>query len=322
MIPRRDELTICFAHPVYDLQTCFEKRDTGIRSFQVWDGEELGRRAAEADILVISGLWRDDLLDQAPKLRFVQSISAGVDQYPKDLLAARGIPLASARGVNARAVSDHAFGLILTLTRRLAEAHDEQARHVWRGMGADPSKREDELGDKTLLVVGLGAIGDRIAKLGRAFDMRVLGIRRDPSAGAGQADAVYGMDAFESLLPETDIVVLACPLTKETANLVNARTLGLMKDTAYLVNVARGGCVDEDALSDALTTGQIAGAAIDVAVEEPLPASSKLWDLPNLFITSHTGGETRRYEDNVVDTLMDNLDRLWRGEASLRNQVV
>ena len=149
------------------------------------------RASREADVLLCSGLWRNDLIPRAPKLRFVQSISAGVDQYDKAAFAAAGIRLASAQGVNARAVSEHAMALILALARRLPEARDNQAKRLWRGMIGDLSRREDELGGKTLLIVGLGRIGNRLAQLAKAFDMRVLATRRDPAAG-GDADEVHG----------------------------------------------------------------------------------------------------------------------------------
>jgi phosphoglycerate dehydrogenase-like enzyme len=321
-IPRKDELTICFAHVAYQLQPQFERRNFGNRSFQVWNSDELNARIGEADVLVISGLWRDELVERGRKLRFIQSIGAGVDQFPKELLAQRGIRLASARGVNLRAVSDHAMALILALSRRLPEARDNQAKHVWRGMIADLSVREDELGGKTLLIIGLGGIGGRLARLAKAFDLNVIGFRRNPAAGKGAADAVHDLSALRSLLPEADVVALTCPLTEETENLIDAEALGLMKRSAFLVNVARGRCVDEAALVAAMREGRIAGAAIDVTAEEPLAPSSPLWDLPNVFVTPHTGGETRRYEDNVLDILQDNLNRMWHGDATLRNQVV
>lgn len=321
-IPPKDGLTICFAHVAYQLQARLEQRHTGLNSFQVSSRDELDARIGAADVLVVSGLWHDGLLELGHRLRFIQSIGAGVDQFPKDLLAERGIRLASARGVNARAVSEHAMALILALSRRLPEARDNQARHVWRGMIGDLAGREDELGGKTLLIVGLGGIGGRLATLAKAFELNVVGIRRDPASGKGAADSVHDLSALKELLPEADLVALTCPLTKETENLIDAEALGRMKRSAFLVNVARGRCVDQDALVAALAAGRIAGAAIDVTAEEPLAADSPLWDLPNALITPHTGGETRRYEDNVLDILQDNLDRLWRGETTLRNQVV
>jgi phosphoglycerate dehydrogenase-like enzyme len=322
MLPPRDRLTICFAHVAYQLQQRFSLRETGIASFEVRDRAALDRRIGEADVLVVSGLWHDGLLASAKKLAFIQSIGAGTDQFPRDALTRRGIRLASAQGVNARAVSEHAMALILAMARKLPEARDNQAKKFWRGMIGDIPRREDELGGKTLLVVGAGRIGGRLARLAKAFDLRVVGLRRNPAAGGEGLDAVHGIDALHRLLPEADFVALTCPLTKETENLIDATALGRMRKTAILVNVARGRVVDEAALIDALRAGRIAGAALDVTVEEPLPASSPLWEMPNVLITPHTAGETQRYEDNLLDILMENLDRLWRGDAQLKNQIV
>jgi len=322
MIPPSDKIAICFAHVAYQLHERFALLNTGIHSVAVRDPAALQDRIGEADVLVISGLWRNDLLDRAPRLRFVQAIGAGTHQFRRDELARRGIRLASARGVNARAVAEHAMALILALSRRLAEARDNQARRVWRQMIGDLARREDELAGKTLLVVGIGDIGGRLARLAKAFDMRVIGLRRDPSLGHGAADAVHPMSALKSLLPEADFVALTCPLTPETEKLVDAEALARMKPLAYLVNVARGRVVDETALIETLAARRIAGAALDVTVEEPPAPDSPLWGMDHVLITPHTAGETRRYEDNVIEILRDNLDRLWRGESQLRNQVV
>jgi phosphoglycerate dehydrogenase-like enzyme len=322
MIAIAEQIVICFAHVAYRLQERFSALDTGIDSFTVRDPEALEKRIGEADVLVISGLWRNQLLDQAKRLRLIQSIGAGTDQFPRDELAKRGVRLASARGVNAGAVAEHAMALILALSRRLPEARDNQRARIWRGMIGDLSQREDELGGKTLLVVGLGDIGGRLARLAKAFDMHVVGLRRHPAFGRGAADAVHGMNGLGSLLPDADFVALTCPLTAETENLLDAKALGRMKPTAHLVNVARGRVVDEAALMEALTTRRIAGAGLDVTAEEPLMPSSPLWAMENVLITPHTAGETRRYEDNVIEILLDNLERLSRGEQQLRNQIV
>ena len=159
MLPPKDKLVICFAHVAYRLHERFSVLDTGIRSFAVRDPETLEARVDEAAVLVVSGLWRNGFLDRAQKLRFIQAIGAGTDQFPREELAKRGIRLASARGVNYRAVAEHAMALILALSRRLPEARDNQARRVWRGMIGDPARREDELRGKTLLIMGLGQIG-------------------------------------------------------------------------------------------------------------------------------------------------------------------
>jgi D-2-hydroxyacid dehydrogenase (NADP+) len=322
MLPPNDKLAICFAHVAYRLHERFSVLNTGINSFAVRDPKTLDQRVGEADVLVISGLWHNGLLDRAKRLRFIQAIGAGTEQFPREELAKRSIRLASARGVNFRAVAEHAMALILALSRRLPEARDNQAKRVWRGMIGDPRQREDELGGKTLLVVGLGQIGGRLAHLAKAFDMRVVGLRRDPAAGGGAADAVYTMGEFKPLLPDADFVALTCPLTEETEKLLDAEALGRIKPSAYLVNVARGRVVDEAALVDALAAQRIAGAGIDVTVEEPLAPNSPLWRMEHVLLTPHTAGETRHYEDNVIEILRDNLGRLWRGEAQLRNQVV
>ena len=322
MLPPKSDLIVCCAHPAYQIHDELAARDAGIRSFPVRLRDELAQEVKEADVLVISGFWSNDLLASAPKLKFIQSIGAGTDQFDRDLLRARGVRLASAHGVNERAVSQHAMALILAMARRLPEARDNQARRLWRGMISDLAQREDELTGKTLVIIGLGRIGGRLARLAKAFDMEVIGVRRDPGAGTNGADSVHRFDRLPELLPRGDFVALTCPLTAETQNIIDAGALARMKRTAVLVNAARGKCVDEGALVAALQRGAISGAAIDVTAEEPLPSVSPLWNLPNVFIKPHTAGETCSYEENVVDILIENLDRLWRGETTLQNHIV
>src|SRR5262249_18283775 len=156
---------------------------------------------------------------------------------------------------------------------------------------------EDELGGKTLLVVGLGRIGSHLAGLARAFGMRVIATKRDPGAGGENADDVFSQGRLHEVLPLADFVALTCPLTPQTQGLISAQALSLMKPSAYLINVARGKVVDEGALIEALAAGRIAGAGLDCTVEEPLAAASPLWDIPNVLITPHSAGETRKYED-------------------------
>lgn len=267
-------------------------------------------------------LWRNELAGTARKLRFIQSISAGTDQYDQALLRERGIRLASAAGVNAQAVAEHAMALILALGRRLPEARDNQNAKRWRGMISEIAAREDQLAGKTMLIVGLGRIGARLARLAQAFDMRVIATKRDTATASGDADAGYGTDRLHELLREADVVALTCPLTPETENLIDAAALAAMKPTAQLINVARGRVIDEPALIDALQQRRIAAAGLDVTREEPLAEASPLWTMPNVLITPHTAGETQRYEDAVIDILLENLERLWRRDVELKNQIV
>lgn len=320
-LPSREKLTLCFAHAAYRMGERFAPRNTGLHWFEVRTLEDLKARIAEVDVLLVSGLWRNEMVAAAPRLAFIQSISAGTDQFSRDALRAVGIRLASAQGANERAVAEHAIALILAMARQIPEARDNQAAKRWRGMVGEIARREDELGGKTLVIVGLGRIGSRLATLAKAFDMRVIGVRQHPSRGAGAADEIVAQDRLLEVLPQADFVALTCPLTPGTENLIDARALAAMKGSAFLINVARGKVVHETALIEALGQGRIAGAALDCVWEEPLPATSALWSLPGVLITPHTAGETRRYEDNVLDILMENLARLWRGEAEIRNPI-
>jgi D-2-hydroxyacid dehydrogenase (NADP+) len=322
LLPPADRLAIGFAHVAYRTAEAFSARGTGIGHFEVTSLDDLERRAGEADVLVLSGLWRNHLLEKAPRLRFVQSMSAGTDQYDKALFARHGVRLASAQGVNEKAVAEHAMALILALTRQLHHARDNQNRRHWRAMIGDRSLREDELSGKTLVVVGMGRIGTRLARLARAFDLRVIGVRRSPRQEPGVADMVVAQADIAQALARADIVALTCPLTPETTGLISEAALSGLKPGALLVNVARGKVVDEAALLAALADGRVAAAGLDCFHEEPLPADSPFWGLPNVLLTPHTAGETRRYEENVVDLLLENLDRLWRGETELRNGIV
>jgi D-2-hydroxyacid dehydrogenase (NADP+) len=314
--------TIGFAHAAYQLEPEFLRRRTDITCLTATNAAELQRIAPSCNVLVVSGLWSNALLDQAPGLRFVQSISAGTDQYDKALFAARGVRLASAQGANERAVAEHALALVLALRRHIHLGRDAQARQHWRPMIASPLAREQEIGGTRAVVVGFGRIGQRVGRLLKAFGCHVTGLRRDPVPAPDAADDVRSIADLHAALAEADCVVLTCPLTPETTGLVNAEALRRMKPSAILINVARGKVVVEDDLVAALKAGTIAGAGLDVTVEEPLPAGSPLWAMPHVLITPHSAGETSRYEANVIDLLEDNLARLARGEKNLRNQVV
>ncbi|GAA6199325.1 D-2-hydroxyacid dehydrogenase [Aquicoccus sp. SU-CL01552] len=321
LLSARSDLHILFAHSAYDLKPIFDARAGGIKTTQVSNREDLAEALPEADVLVTSMMWSNELLPLATKLKYLQSVSSGTNHYDKAAFAERGILLASGAGVNKNAVSEHALGLTLSLTRRLALARDNQHAKIWRTEQTDPMLREDELPGKTMVIVGTGGIGDRIAKLAKAFDMAVIGVRRDPSKGRGAADEVHSFRDLKSVLPKADVLVLSCPLTDETVGIIDAEALSLLKPTAFFVNVARGGCVDEAALIAALKSNAIAGAGLDVTAVEPLAEDSPLWTMPNVMLTPHAAGETRKYELNVLNLLTQNLERLWAGRDDLVNQV-
>ncbi len=320
--PERSETRILFAHAAYQFASRLARRDSGLAFSQAFGIEAALAQIGDAEVLVISGLWRPEMLARAPRLRFIQACGAGFDQFDLAALEERGITLCNSSGVNVNAVSEHAMALTLAHSRLLPRKRDDQQRHFWHPMIEDPERREDELAGKTLLIYGLGGIGSRLARLARAFDMRVIGIKRRVADHDGSAHEVRPPEAWLDLLPGADIVALTCPLTEQTRNLVDARALAAMAPHGFLVNVARGGCVDEAALIEALETKRIGGAGIDTTAQEPLAGSSPLWDLDNVILTPHTAGETRKYEDNVLDILLENLARLWRGETELVNRQV
>jgi phosphoglycerate dehydrogenase-like enzyme len=163
----------------------------GIAHIQVRTFSDLEAALPRADVLVVSQMWRNEFVAGAEKLRFIQSISAGIDQYDQALLRARGIRLAHAAGITSEAVAEHAMALILALQRHLHTGRDNQTRKHWRAMISHIPSREDQLGGKTLLIVGLGRIGTRLARLAKAFDMRVVATKRDASRGGEGVDAVY-----------------------------------------------------------------------------------------------------------------------------------
>lgn len=297
-------------------------RDTGIAHYTTWTHDETAEKIAGADVIVATGFWRNELLDKADRLKFIQVCGAGYDQFDTDAIRARGIRMANGRGVNTNAVAEHALSLILGLSRQTHLARDAQHKKIWRGMNPNIATREEELAGKTMLIIGAGQIGARVATLGKAFGMRVIGMRRNVQEADPAFDDVHAMSEKLQRVAEADVVVLCCPLTPETRGLIDAETLAVMKPSAYLINVARGGCVIEDDLVNALNAGVIAAAGIDVTDPEPLPESSRLWGMEKVLLTPHTGGETRRYEDNVLDIMMENIERLERGESDLRNQIV
>lgn len=321
-MPPNKDLNVLFAHVAYEFAEPFTARNTGMKFELARNFAELEAKIPNADVLSVSMMWKNELAGKAKKLKLIQSISAGTDQYDRAVLKAHGIRLASGQGVNANAVAEHAIALMLSLSRQLHVLRDFQAKPHWRPMQGDRRIREDEVEGKTVLIVGMGGIGQRLAKLCKAFGMTVLGTRRDPVKGGGAADEIRADKDLMTLIPRADFVVLTTALTPETTGLIGAAQLAAMKPTAFLVNVARGKVCDEAALTSVLAARKIAGAALDVTVEEPLAAASPLWSMPHVIVTPHSAGETVRYEDRVIDLLIENVGRLQRGETKLANDIV
>ncbi len=322
MFPNRQQLIIQFSHIAYQFESQFSLRKTGIAHYSTWTPEETEQRISEADIIVATGFWRNEYLETAKRLKLIQVAGAGYDQFDTAAIREKGIRMSNGRGVNTNAVAEHALALLLGLSRQTHLTRDAQQQKIWRGMNPDIQTREEELTGKTMLIIGAGQIGARIATLGKAFGMRSIGIKRDIANADPSFDGIASVTDKLSQLASADVVVLCCPLTSETKGIIDAEALAVMKPSAYLINVARGGCVIETDLVNELNSGGILAAGIDVTDPEPLVETSALWTMENVLLTPHTGGETRRYEDNVLDILIENIERLERGEANLKNQII
>lgn len=256
-------------------------------------------------------------LQPGTKLRWAQSWSSGIDSLPLGLLEARGVLLTDASGVHARSVSETAVAMMLGLSRGIAAAVRNQATGTW----ASPDTLA-EMNGGTVAIVGAGEIGRELARVARAFDMRVLAVRRSGGAVA-EADAVYDASRLDEALREADYVVNILPLTEETRHRFDAGRFAAMKRGAYFVNVGRGSTVRTEDLVEALEKGVIAGAGLDVFEQEPLPADHPLWAMPNVIVTPHNaGGMTVRNTERLVRLFVSNLAVYLSGEtAGLRNLV-
>jgi len=276
-------------------------------------------RAALSDCLadprveiLVSFIWTEECLSLG--LRWIQSISSGLDNYPLQELASAGIRLTSGRGANAPAVAEHAFALLLALTRRVGKSVRYSERRLWRqGMGY-------ELAGKTLGVLGLGTVGEEIAWRARAWGMEVIGTKRHPDPYRGCATRVYPPAETVEVCRRSYAVISALPHGRGAPPQVGARALEALGD-GWFVNVGRGSVVDTAALVEALDTGQLRGAGLDVTLPEPPGKDSPLWHHPQVVLTPHLGGFSPEYADRLAEIFAVNL-QAFRGEGEWVNLVV
>jgi phosphoglycerate dehydrogenase-like enzyme len=225
--------------------------------------------------------------------------------------------LTNASGVHAVPISEHILAFLFAFARDFQHMMRAQVRAEWMR-----HSRNDvfELAGSTMVLIGVGAIGERTAAMASSLGMRVLGVRRRPDVDVAGVEAMFDLGQLDQLLPQADFVVLTVPLTPETRGLIGERELRSMKSGAYLINIGRGGTVDEDALLRALEGGWIAGAGLDVFRSEPLPPESPFWAMENVIVTAHYSGQTPRYNERASEIFLDNLQRYCAGEP-LRNLV-
>jgi phosphoglycerate dehydrogenase-like enzyme len=260
---------------------------------------------------VMKGLAR---FVDAPALRWVQSPGAGVDNPFFTLLLKKGVRLTNASGIHAEPIAQYAAAYILHWERQVARHQAQQARAEWKVLYSD------DLTAKTLGIVGYGGIGQATARIAKAIGMRVIATKRTPAEDPN-VDELLGPDDLPKLLAASDYVLLCLPFSEATRHTISGPELAAMKESAVLINVARGGVVDEPALIEALQTRRIRGATLDVVSEEPLPASSPLWQLENCVLTPHDAGYSPLGDARLGELFLDNLGRYVRGEP-LRNEVL
>ncbi len=272
---------------------------------------------ADAELAITWSL-RGDQIAAAKKLRWIHSTAAAVHALMTPELLASDIVVTSARAVHGPVVAEHALALAFALAKRLPQAMHAQTQKHWAQLEiANGELRPRELRGSTMTIVGLGAIGNTLAKLAKSLGMRVLAVRQSPHLSHESVDATYGFENLNAALKESDFVVLAVPVTRDTHHLMNAERLALLKRSAYLINVGRGVLIDETALVAALRKKSFAGAGIDVTQEEPLPSESPLWSMENVLITPHIAGYADKMWERHYELYAENLRRYLAGEALL-----
>lgn len=300
----------------------------GIALYSHTAPDELAQRIADRELLIVNKAHLGaHAMDAAPALRLICAVATGTDNIDLEAARRRDIAVYNIRDYCTASVAQHVFALVLALTQRLDE---------WRALLASGGWSRSqhfclldypfgELAGRTLGVVGLGRLGQGVARVGMAFGMRVVAahsLRPGADGEATTSPAAPGITRLplEQLLASADVVSLHCPLTPETRGIINARTLGLMRSDALLVNTARGGLVDSEALLAALQAGRIAGAGIDVLPEEPPPAQDPLlcWQSPRLLVTPHVAWAAREARQRALDQVLENVADWQAGRTGRR----
>jgi phosphoglycerate dehydrogenase-like enzyme len=274
--------------------------------------EKLDALLAEAE--VIFGLrFPQNLIARAPKLKWVQTMSAGIDRFKNTDIWESPVILTNVSGIHATPIGEFVLELMLMFVKGAPLCFRLKQKHEWKRY------TPTVLRSKTVGIVGLGSIGREVARLSKAFGMRVIATRRSAKqvTRARYVDMLLPADQLRQLLSESDFVVLSVPFTSETSGLIGEEELHAMKPTAYLINIARGGVADEEALIRALDGNWIAGAGLDVFATEPLPPDSRLWDFDNVIFSPHLAGGMEDYSLRATELFCENLRRYLNGKKLL-----
>src|SRR6185437_4518675 len=257
----------------------------------------------------------DHVVRDARKLKWIQALGTGIDNIVDLPSLDREVVVTNVRGIHGPPVSEATIAYMLALARKLSDATRAQEKREWTRWPAQL------LHGKTVGILGVGLIAEALAPMCKAFGMTVVGLSSAPRATAG-FDRMVHRDDLAKIAGDLDYLVALTPLTNETRGIVGAKVLSAMKPTAYVVNVARGGVVDEPALIAALESGKIAGAALDVFAQEPLPANSPMWKTKNVTIFSHLGGYSQGYEERAMPTIAGNMAKFLSGDLKSMINIV
>ena len=253
--------------------------------------------------------------------RWIHLTSSGVNPEPYiTTIRANGGIITTSTGSNAEPVAQTGITGLLMLARGVATYMRGQQAHEWRPLRG--AARPDDLRGQTVVLIGVGAIGRTFAGYARAFGLKVIGVRRSPRGPDDPLDELHPPSRLRELLPRADWIVVACPLTRETRNLLDAEAFACVKPGARLINIARGEIVDETAMIAALRSGRLGGAALDAHVQEPLPPDSPLWDLPNVIVSPHNASASTGNEPRAAGMFIANYVRWARGEPMVNVQTL
>ncbi|HYU22077.1 MAG TPA: D-2-hydroxyacid dehydrogenase [Candidatus Dormibacteraeota bacterium] len=282
--------------------------------------DRLAEELPDTDIFVGYSL-RAEQLKEGKKLKWIHSTAAGVAQLMYPQLRDSGIMVTNPSGIFSVPMAEHSIGLLLALARNFPDSVRGQDRGRWAQQEIwDKPQHLTELNGKVLLIVGYGSIGREVAKRAKAFEMRVWGVTRSGAGERTHSEKIFSATQLREALPGADYVLICAPETAETTHLIGAAEIARMKRGARLINVGRGSLLDEAQLVQALESGALGGAALDVAQTEPLPAESSLWKAPNLFLTPHTSGVSDRLWDRQATILIELLER-WFDGREMFNRV-
>lgn len=324
--PAETKLIVCVKHPFSEwcakpeLVEAVRNKWPQMRVVYLANYDSLPQELPDAQIFVGASL-RPEQFTSAKRLQWIHSTAAGVSQLMYPELRNSGVIVTNPSGIFSVPMAEHTIGMILALARNFPDTLRFQDASKWAQQDLwDRPQHLAEINGSLLLIVGHGSIGRELAKRAVAFGMRIWGVTRSGKGDATYAERILPASQLLEALSQADYVVIAAPDTPETKHLIGAEQIAAMRRGARLINVGRGSLLDEGALIDALRSGQLSGAAVDVASVEPLPADSPLWKTQNLFITPHTSGVSDRLWQRETDLLLRLLEE-WFAGKELSNRV-